>query len=204
MHTIDSRKYFISRSIFRIHVDDWFSSAQKWQHVGNIPEERIDFSVGNIDNNKICLVTSQGVDIFDITKKTWQTIAQPTSHLKTIGHGKPSIAIIGTILYVIKSKCDAVGSNSIWSIDLADQRSPAWQPLLPSLDLRFDPIQAFSHNGALFILGHQTSLRNFVYKFDPVNKEWTKQLESFGGHFVNGAGILLRRQRVKRAFFQGY
>ena len=92
----------------------------------------------------------------------------------------------------------------MWCIDLTDLGSPSWQPLLPSLDMQFDPVQAFSHNGALFVIGHQTALCNFVFRFDPVNREWTKELESFGGHFVNGAGILLRRQRVKKAFFQGY
>ena len=92
----------------------------------------------------------------------------------------------------------------MWKIDLADHSRPAFQPLLPSLDLRFDPVQAFSHNGALYVIGHQTALRNFAYSFDPVKREWTKQLESFGGHFVKEAGILLRRQRVKKAFFQGH
>ena len=145
------------------------------------------------------------VDIFDIAEKTWLTITQPSSHLKTIGHEKPAIAILGTTLHIINSKCETIGSNAMWKIDLADHQSlPAWQPLLPSLDLRFDPVQAFSHNGALFVIGHQTALRNFAYKFDPVKKEWTKQLESFSGHFVNGAGILLRRQRVKKAFFQSF
>ena len=82
-----------------------------------------------------------------------------------------------------------------------DQRLPSWQPLLPSLDLRFDPVQAFSHNGALFVLGYQTALQNFAFKFDPVRREWRKLLESFSGHFVNEAGILLRAQKVNKAFF---
>ena len=205
LHTVDARKYFISRTIYRIHVDDWFSSSQSWQNIGEIPEDRINFSVANLDNNKICIVSSMAVDIFDIAQKTWLTIAQPSSHLKTIGHEKPAIAILGTTIHIINSKCETIGSNAMWKIDLADHQSlPAWQPLLPSLDLRFDPVQAFSHNGALFVIGHQTALRNFAYKFDPVKKEWTKQLESFSGHFVNGAGILLRRQRVKKAFFQSF
>ena len=205
LHTVDARKYFISRTIYRIHVDDWFSSSQSWQNIGEIPEDRINFSVANLDNNKICIVSSMAVDIFDIAEKTWLTITQPSSHLKTIGHEKPAIAILGTTLHIINSKCETIGSNAMWKIDLADHQSlPAWQPLLPSLDLRFDPVQAFSHNGALFVIGHQTALRNFAYKFDPVKKEWTKQLESFSGHFVNGAGILLRRQRVKKAFFQSF
>ncbi len=106
------------------------------------------------------------------------------------------------MIYVLNSKSEAVASNAIWQIDISDD-NPTWQPLLPALDLRFDPIEAFAHNNCIFVLGHQTALQNFVYKYDPVKMTWTCLLQGFSGDFVPKAGILLHRQMVKKAFFDG-
>lgn len=152
----------------------------------------------NVDNMAICIVSHDVVDIFEIFHGKWRSIERGSG--RHGGTGKPLVACLGTMLFIVNSKSSDESSNSIWSLDLAEE-NPKWQPLLPALDLRFDPVQAFCHDGRFYVIGHQPSLQNFAFMFDPLKKEWTALMQNFSGHLVPHAGILLRRQTVKKAFF---
>lgn len=201
-YLLNSRKFSISRSIYRIHHEDWFSSSGVWKHLYDLPHDRINFSVVSGKKDQICLVSNDAVDVLDLSQGTWRTIPLETSRQQNHGKGKPVAVILGTFLYIIHGKSDTKGPNTMWQIDLS-QEKPIWQPLFPVLDLRFDPIQAFTHNNGLYVIGNQTASGNFAYRFDPIVKEWSLQLEGFSGHFLPHAGILLRKQLVRKPFFDG-
>jgi hypothetical protein len=122
-------------------------------------------------------------------------------------HERPLVATLGTVIYVICSKCSDVGPNAMWTIDTASKPRPQWQPLSPPSDLqRFDPISAFAHSGALYLIGWQAAIHNFAYRFDPRSGGagaglWTILCKNVSGQFVAGTGVLLRKQFVNKTTF---
>ena len=101
-------------------------------------------------------------------------------------------AILGSVLYVISRRSNEIGANPMWVIDLSEDL-PEWQPLVPALEMRFLPLSVIAHGGYLYVMGNQTAQCNFLYKFDPVTKDWHKCWENFKGHLSPG-GLLLRCQ----------
>ena len=74
---VDGLNLFISRSVYCIHMDDWFSSSSaKWREIALIPESVTSFSaLLNYDNQKLVLVSSDyRLDILDTSTNGWTTI----------------------------------------------------------------------------------------------------------------------------------
>ena len=196
------RKLAISRNVYRIKEDDWFGSASKWKIVAELPKDRVSFSILSLDCSKICVVGRDFCDVLDTETMTWTSIELDKQRSQFNGQKTPLVAFVGSVLYIICSKCPEKGSNSMWTIDLSKER-PIWQPLLPGLDLRFDPVKAFTHNGFVYVMGKQTEDGNFAYKFDPRQKEWSLLYDKFGGNFVPHNGVLIQKQLVNKSFFVG-
>lgn len=169
--------------------------------MAEMPKDRVSFSVLSLDSSKICAVGRDFCDVLDTETMTWSSIELDKQRSQFNG-GKTLVASVGSVVYVICSKCPEKGSNSMWTIDLSKEE-PIWQPLLPGLDLRFDPVKAFTHNGFIYILGKQTEDGNFAYKYDPRQKVWSLMYSNFGGNFVPHNGVLIQKQLVNKSFFVG-
>ena len=77
MVVVEGLNLFISRSVYCIHMDDWFSSSSaKWKEIALIPESVTSFSaLLNYDNQKLVLVSSDyRLDILDTSTNDWTTI----------------------------------------------------------------------------------------------------------------------------------
>ena len=77
MVVVEGLNLFISRSVYCIHIDDWFSSSSaKWKEIALIPESVTSFSaLLNYDNQKLVLVSSDyRLDILDTSTNDWTTI----------------------------------------------------------------------------------------------------------------------------------
>ena len=191
---VDGLNLSISRAVYCIHMDDWFSSSGKWKEITAIPESLTghDFSVVlNYDNQKLVLVASDRLDIFDTLTNDWTTIHRGRPKKIPQESKKQVAAILGSVVYVISRDETA---NPMWVIDLSED-DPVWQPLLPLLGMRFWPLSAFSHGHYLYLMGHQTATSNFLYRYDAIKKDWHKLWEHFKGHLSPTGGVLLRQNQ---------
>ena len=195
-----SKELIVSRDVYCISESDWFDSTSKWQLISELPKDRTSFSVVTVDSNTICIVGSNYCDIFNTETLEWNTLELESKRNHFNGQEKPTVCVLGSILYIICTKGEH-GSNALWQIDLSESR-PSWQPWI-GLELRFDPVQAFTHNGSVYLMGKQVEFGNFCYKFNPILKEWSLVYDKLGGTFLANAGVLINKHLVNKSFFIG-
>ena len=185
----------ISRSVYCIHIDDWFSSSGKWNEIATLPDDLTWFSVVNIDHRSLCVVSNNRLDILDTQTCDWKTVRNRRKLAPVPkSENKPVVAaLVGFVVYVICPPFDQEGFNTMWSIDISEAE-PEWQPLLPSLEMRFTPLSAFAHGQNLYLLGHQPAKNNFLFRYDPLLKNWSTVFENFNGHLAV-SGCLLSSSR---------
>ena len=196
-----SKELIVSREVYRISESDWFDSTSKWQLITEIPKDRMSFSVVTVDSKTICVVGSNYCDIFNTETFEWTTLELESKRQQFNGQDRPTVCVLGSVLYIICSKGFERGCNALWQIDLSESR-PSWQPWV-GLELRFDPVQAFTHNGSVYLMGKQVEFGNFCYKFTPSLKKWSLVYDKLGGTFLANAGVLINKHLVNKSFFIG-
>lgn len=123
---------------------------------------------------------------------SWSTVRVPFSAFadqKDKDQSKPVTSTLGSNIYFFGERSTAGGVNGAW---VMDSHSLSWTPLIPSLEMRFDPKGCHSHNGMIYLLGWQAAIKNFVYCFDPRAKKWSLVAKNESGHFSDN-GILSRK-----------
>ena len=195
---VDGLNLSISRSVYCIHIDDWFSSSGKWREIATLPDDLTWFSVVNIDHRSLCVVSNNRLDILDTRTFDWKTIRNRRKLPQvSTSENKPVVAaLVGYVVHVICPPIGQEGFNTIWSIDISESE-PEWQPLLPSLEMRFTPLSAFAHGQNLFLLGHQPAKNNFLFRFDTLLKTWSTVFENFNGHLAVGGCLLSSSRGLK-------
>ncbi len=194
------RKLAISRDVYRLAEEDWFGSIQ-WRKVAELPSDRTDFTVATIDSSRFCVVGPDYCDIFNTETGEWKTVNLASKIPR--GQDRPSIAVLGTLIYVISSKCKEEANNAMWTIDVSsltkggNSTSSSWNLLTNSLKLRFDPVCAFGHNGLLYVWAWQPATSNSLYEYDPLRQIWTLKGKQITGHFAtNTTGILVKHSLI--------
>lgn len=198
-----SRTFQVSIEVFKTRVDDLRDTTTKtfknvqWVRLQDLPSERTGFSLASVDSNRIFVVGNDFCDVLDVNLNTWLSIKVPFSSEKDV-HGaaakedglmKPVLASLGSNIYLFGHRPVGSGVNSAWVLDT---HTLTWAKVIPSLEIRYDPKGAFSHNGLVYLLGWQAASNNFVYTFDPKLKKWSLVVKNEGGHFATN-GILVRK-----------
>ena len=175
-----------------------------WIPLSEMPNERSGFSVANVDASKLFVVGNDFCDVYNIESDSWTSISVPFSSSEqqpqASGRSKPGssqlaeaskpvITAMGSNIFVFGERPHGGGVNGAWILDV---HSHTWSKLISSLDMRYDPKGAFSHNGLIYLFGWQAATNNFVFSFDPQTKKWTIVTKNNSGHLTSG-GVFVRK-----------
>ena len=165
-----------------------------------MPTEKTSFSATHVDASKIFVVGKDfSCDVYDIETDAWTTLDVPFSctddNIPGLKPGaateasKPVTAALGSNIFVFGPRPHGGGVNAAWVLDT---HSLSWSRLENSLELRYDPKGAFSHNGLVYLIGWQAATLNFVYAFDPIAKKWRLVAKNVTGDLTQN-GIVMRK-----------